>query len=111
VNTVLRLALVAAVAVVLGSGVGLATGPEAAPITQQWRLDGIYLAQARDHGLTGPEGELMATARDICAHADDRTPTELVADVQRRHGISAQDAAAVIAAAVRTRCPQYQVTR
>ena len=115
----LRTALVAAVAAVLGSGVILATGgqspvtaisdPEAAPITQQWRLDGTYLVDVRVHGIDGTEGELLSAASGICRGiSEGRTYDEAVSRVEDVLDIPAPDAEYVVAAAVRARCPEHR---
>jgi len=118
VSTAVRVVLVAATAVVLGSGVVLTTGgqspaaaisgPNAPPIAQQWRLDGTYPLEVRVHGIDGTEGELLSTARNLCRGLDTgATVDESVVAVEDVLDVPAPDAEYVVTAAVRARCPQH----
>ena len=113
--SVARLALAAAVSVALVGGLALTTGdppPPAAitvdgpaPQVQQWKADGVYLAEVRARGVAGTEGATLGTAAEVCRMLRGGAGLDVViAEVQRRHRVAPGDAAYVVGEAIRARC-------
>jgi hypothetical protein len=100
------------VAVLASGGQSASTAistPMVAATAPAWRRDSVYLPTVRARGFDGEtDGALISTARNVCDYIDQgRGLLDLVAYVQQRHDVSAQDAAYLIGAGVRVYCPQH----
>lgn len=96
-------------ALVLGVALGLREEPipPPPPAQEQYERDSTYLTVVRGHDIDGTDGELLTTARNVCAYVyQGRSLGELVSYAQRRHRLDEDGATFLVGVAVHTQCPE-----